>query len=216
MDFMKNMFTARLSDTVMTDVMIDIETTGTNPQYGNMIQLAAVQFNYDTGEIGPSFDRCLATAPNRFWSDGTRTWWLGQKKEILAGILDRMEDPLEVMQAYQQFILNSGRKLRFWSRGSFDWAFVSSYCEQYSLEMPHNFWEARDLRTFLAGLRGTASEPDMKWCANDVKGDKHNALFDVVVQLKQLFNAKEGIFHEILPPLAEGEESPTRIDGVTV
>lgn len=209
MDFMKHMLTARLSETQMTDVMVDIETTGTNPQYGNIIQIAAIQFNFETEEIGPVFDRCLAFAPNRSWSEGTRKWWLDQKPGILSGIIDRMEHPLEVMNAYQQFVLNSGRQLRFWSRGGFDWAFIASYCEQYELEMPHKFWEARELRTFLAALKGTADEPDMKWVADTVKGDKHNALFDVVVQLKQLFNAKAGIFHEILPPLEEGEEAPT-------
>lgn len=208
MDFMKRMFTAQLSEVPMTDVMVDIETTGTNPQYGNIIQIAAVQFNFQTGAIGPSFDRCLAFAPNRFWSEGTRKWWLGQKQEILSGIIDRMEDPAEVMNAYQQFILNSGNRLRFWSRGAFDWAFIASYCEQYNLEMPHNFWEARDLRTFLAGLQGTAHEPNMKWVGNTVKGDAHNALFDVVVQLKQLFLAKEGTFVEVLPPLADNEDAP--------
>lgn len=211
MDFMKHLYTARLSDTQMTDIMVDIETTGTNPQYGNIIQIAAVQFNYDTGEIGPSFDRCLAFAPNRFWSESTRKWWLGQKQEILSGIIDRMEDPAEVMSGYQQFVLNSGRQLRFWSRGGFDFSFIGSYCEQYNLEMPHKFWEGRELRTFLAGLRGTAAEPDMKWCANTVKGDAHNALFDVVVQLKQLFAAKSGVFHEILDPLPEGEAAPAAV-----
>lgn len=208
MEFMTQMYTARLSDTQMTDVMVDIETTGTNPQYGNIIQIAAVQFNFDTGEIGPAFDRCLAFAPNRFWSESTRRWWLDQKPGILSGIIDRMEDPGAVMRDYQQFVLNSGRQLRFWSRGSFDWAFVSSYCEQYELEMPHKFWEARELRSYLAGLRGTAEEPDMKWCANTVKGDAHNALFDVVVQLKQLFSAKDRIFHEILDPVGDDEEMP--------
>lgn len=211
MDVLKDMLTARLSDAPMTDVMVDIETTGTNPQFGNIIQIAAMQFNYETGAIGPAFNRCLAFAPNRFYSEGTRKWWLDGKREILTSIIDRMEDPRTVMEGYQQFILNSGSKLRFWSRGTFDWAFIASYCEQFEIEMPHNFWEARDLRTFLAGMRGTAEEPNMKWCANGVKGSAHDALFDVVVQLKQLFFAKDRVFHEILEPLPEGEESPKAV-----
>lgn len=56
----------------MTDVMLDIETTGTDPGCAGIMQIAAIQFNYDTGEIGPIFNRCLSMAPQRFWDEDRR------------------------------------------------------------------------------------------------------------------------------------------------
>lgn len=196
--------TARLSDTPMTDVMVDIETTGTNPQFGAIIQLAAVKFNYETGDIGGTFNRSLAMAPNRFWDDGTRRWWQQQKRAILDGIIARMEDPGLVIRDYHAFICQEGRPVRFWSRGSFDYYFMTSYMEQYGLQMPHRYSDARDLRSYIAGRWGYPTEPDLSWLKGTVQGDAHNALFDCVVQLKQLFAARDRQWGEVLPPITEG------------
>lgn len=194
---------------VMTDVVVDVETTGTNPQFGAIIQLSAIKFNYETEAVGGVFDRCLSIPANRFWSESTRQWWGSQKKSVLQGIIGRMEDPRRVIEDYFAFICNEGRPLRFWSRGSFDFYFLASYMEQYDLEMPHQFWAARDTRSFLAGLNGKPTEPDLSWIT--APGDAHNALRDNVVELKRLFSAKRGIFHEILPPIAANEELPPAV-----
>jgi hypothetical protein len=194
---MNELFNARLSDGPMTDVMIDIETSGTDPYHNAMIQLAAIQFNYGSGEIGPTFNRCLTIPAGRYWDESTRQWWGQQKPGILQGILAKSEEPQLVVEDFHRFICDAGR-LRFWSRGSFDWWFIQSYMDQYNLPMPFAFHQARDLRSFQAGLRGTADEPDMSWVT--AKGDAHNALFDCVIQLKRLFSAREGIFYEILEP----------------
>jgi DNA polymerase III epsilon subunit-like protein len=190
---------ARLSDdsAIMTDVVVDVETTGTNSHLNNMIQLAAIKFNYETGEVGGVFDRCLAFAPNRFWDEDTRRWWGQQKRSVLDGILARAEDPGQVIHAYSEFICKEGRPLRFWSRGAFDYNFVESYHRQFGLPMPHRFNDARDTRSFLAGLYGQPKEPDMSWIT--APGDAHNALRDNVVELKRLFAAKDKQFHEVIP-----------------
>lgn len=193
-----SLFPARLSASYMTDVMVDIETTGTNPDTDGMIQLAAIQFNYDTQEIGPVFNRCLDLPPNRRWSESTRSWWAQQKPGIIEGIIARAEDPIRVMNDYFDFVRNPDRPLRFWSRGAFDFNFVESYLNQFCLPMPHKFHEARELRSFQAGLNRKASEPDLSFIT--APGDAHDALHDCVVQLKRLFSAANGIFHEILPP----------------
>lgn len=182
----------------MTDVIVDTETTGTNPQFGAIIQLAAIKFNYETGAIGEVFDRCLAIAPNRFWSEDTRRWW-GTKKRILDGLINRMEDPGVVIKDYFQFITKDGRPLRFWSRGAFDFYFLASYMEQYGFEMPHQFWAARDTRSWIAGRWGRPEEPDLSHIT--APGDAHNALHDNVVELKKIFAARDREWGEVLPPI---------------
>lgn len=190
-----SMFVARLSDAPMTDVMVDIETTGTNPAYGGMIQLAAIKFNYDTGEIGAAFNRCLSLPPGRFWEDDTRQWWGKQKPSILQSILARAEDPKTVMEDFLRYAAE-GQPLRFWSKPlSFDWPFIASYCAQFGFPMPFRFWEARDMRSFIAGLRGCPNNVDMDHVT--LAGDAHNALYDCALQLKQVFAAKEGRWDEI-------------------
>lgn len=195
-----SLFPVRLSaeTPLMTDIMVDIETTGTNPDRHGMIQLAAIQFNFDTEEIGPIFNRCLDLPSNRGWSESTRSWWAQQTPGIFQGIVSRAEDPIKVMNDYFDFARNPDRPLRFWSRGSFDFNFVESYLNQFCLPMPHNFWEFRELRSFIAGLNGTADEPRLDWIT--APGAAHDALHDCVVQLKRLFSARNGVWHEILPP----------------
>ncbi len=190
---------ARLSDEPLTDLMVDIETTGTNPYHTGMIQLAALPFNLKTGAVGQPFNRCLELPANRFWDEGTRRWWGQQKPEILRGILAAAEEPSLVIREFWEFVCRHGQ-LRFWSRGTFDFWFIQSYMDQYGMPMPFRFNEARDLRSYQAGLfRQDGKEPDLSWVTPPA-GDKHNALFDCVYQLKQLFSAQNGIFHEILPP----------------
>jgi DNA polymerase III alpha subunit (gram-positive type) len=196
MNFRDLLATVRLSDAPMTDVMVDIETTGTDPYHSAMIQLAAIQFNYETGDIGPTFNRCLSMPANRYWDESTRQWWGQQKPGILQGILSKAEEPQPVVEAFHRYIIEAGR-LRFWSRGSFDWWFIQSYMSQYNLPMPFAFNKAMDLRAFQAGLFGKPDEPDMSWLTHP--GDAHNALYDCVVQLKRLFSARDGVFYEVIP-----------------
>lgn len=180
---------------VMTDCMIDCETTGTNPAYNGIMQIAAVQFNYDTGEIGPVFNRCLAMAPNRFWSDSTRTWWGKQRKDIFNSIIDRMEDPGTVMRdfvSYASTDVPSGG-LRFWAKPTiFDYTFVESYCEQFGLPMPFSYRTTRDLNTFMAAMAGGVNHQDMEHI--EPPTNAHDALADCVFQLKLLFAAKDRNF----------------------
>jgi hypothetical protein len=202
--FLLDNLVARLSDApeVMTDIMVDIETTGTDPYHTGMIQLAAVPFNYETGAVGKPFNRCLQLPAGRYWDESTRQWWGRQKPEILRDILAKGEEPQVVVKDFFDFVCQLGQ-LRFWSRGSFDWWFVQSYMEQFGLPMPFHFAAARDLRSFMAALFGKPDEPDMSWLT--MPGDAHNALYDCVIQLKRLFSARDGIFYEILPP--EGVEA---------
>ena len=81
------------------DCMVDLETTGTSFDRTAIIQIAAVRFNFDTGEIDHDmFDRCLWIPQNRHWDEDTRAWWGKQKREVLQDILFRGEDPRIVLE----------------------------------------------------------------------------------------------------------------------
>lgn len=183
-------------ETRYLDVMVDIETTGTHPEHNAIIQIAAVRFNAvnQTVDASDMFNRCLAVAPNRFWEESTRAFWQGKNLKVFQQIAASMEDPLTVLKAFQEWA-NKGRDaaldepLRFWGKPtSFDYSFMQSYFRQFNLHFPFHYRYARDMNSYLAGMLGNPDHPQI-----DVPftGDQHNALHDVLHQIKTLFVAKE-------------------------
>ena len=64
-----------------SDVMLDIETTGTQPDRAAIIQIGAVKFNLETGAVSNHFfNRSMELPPWRAWSEDTRSWWMQQKR----------------------------------------------------------------------------------------------------------------------------------------
>jgi hypothetical protein len=170
----------------MIDVMVDIETTGTDPAHAAIIQLAAVRFDVETKEIDTAhmFDRCQWMAPGRFWDEDTRTWWNKQKPGILDGIYDRMEDPAVVMQDFFNWVnsITTIVPLRLWAKPtSFEFPFISSYMRQFNLHMPFHFRYAVDLNSYLLGK---GHQIGGYWKDIEFQGDEHNALHDVLYQIK--------------------------------
>jgi hypothetical protein len=169
---------------LFTDVMVDIETTGTMPDRNAMIQLSAVRFNLAEGTVDPDiFNRCLWIPTHRFWDEGTRRWWMDGKKDILRSIMDRMECPRVVLQDFIQWA-GPTNSLRFWSKPShFDFNFLSSYCHDLELTNPFSFREANDMNTFLRCLYFPERVPSL-----DIpfEGEAHDAIWDVFHQIKTL------------------------------
>lgn len=185
---------------IWTDVMVDVETTGTDPARTNMMQLAALKFNYDTGDIGPVFNRCLAPAPFRGWDEGARDFWnKPDLRPIYHSIIGRMEDPRQVMEDFHYWAQeNSSRDIRFWAKPiTFDWNFVADYCRQFDLPMPFQYRMARDLNTYISARAGGVEPTAMlDWIT--APGNEHDALHDCVVQTKRLFAAKNNEWGEVL------------------
>src|SRR3546814_10202718 len=87
----------------MTDIMVDLETTGTKPAYSGILQLAAVKFNLEEQQIGETFDRCPSLLPNRFWDEGTREFW-GTMPAIYGSFVARQEDAEEVFIDFSKWV----------------------------------------------------------------------------------------------------------------
>ncbi len=168
-----------------TDVMVDLETTGTDPEHAAIIQLTAVRFNLTTREIDHEwFNECLLVPPNRFWSEDTLRWWQ-RHPEVLRDIQVRMRDPAEVMAEFYKWANGCQDSLHFWSKPlSFDFPFLASYCRTYGWPNPYDFRKGRDVRTYL-----WATNPNFDESAVPFIGPAHNALFDVLHQIRLLYAA---------------------------
>lgn len=177
---------------IWPDVMVDIETTGTAPNRSNIIQIAAVKFNYDTGEVCHEFfDRCLHLVPWRSWDEGARIWWNQQKRSILEGITARSENPVGVMNLFIDWVGFNGARL--WAKPShFEYPFIESYCTDFNLPNPFDYRSAIDMRSFIRGGLGSF-EISSEIENIPFQGDAHNALHDTLHQLRVLFAARERI-----------------------
>lgn len=170
------------------DVMVDLESTGTDPDETGILQIAAVKFNFADKTVGPTFDRCLTLAPKRYWDEGTRHWWSQQKASVLRQILARGEDPATVLNAFADWVRDGQTEpVRFWSKPThFDFVFLSSYFRQFDVENPFHYRYAVDMNSFLRGWHKSTEVPNVEV---PFAGDAHNALFDCLHQIKTVFVA---------------------------
>lgn len=174
------------------DYMIDIETTGTEPDVSGIIQIAAVKFNIKTQEIDTTsfFDRCLRLPPKRYWDEDTRGWWFGKNRAVYQSLVPRMEDPAVVMKDFHAWILKDSdteEPRRLWGKPTaFDAAFIESYMKQFQLMNPFHFRYQMDVNTY---IRGLANDPLAQLEYRDFQGPAHNAIFDSLHQIGNLFAA---------------------------
>ncbi len=168
-------------------IMMDLETTGTDPVHAAILQIGAVRFNpyHLTIDTESMFSRCMLPAAGRFWDESTRNWWASQPPDVYSSIMARAEEPGVVLQAFIDWV--GPDDAVFVSKPlSFDAPFIASYLKQFELRNPFpHFWGC-DVRSLIAGLT---------WGRNfDEKsvpftGPAHDALFDCLHQIKLIFSA---------------------------
>lgn len=163
------------------DMMVDLETTGTQPEHTNIIQIAAVRFNLKEGTIDPQFfDQCLYPSPNRFWDESTREWW-STMPETLEGIYARMIPAKTVLENLIRW--DDGRQPMFWAKPvSFDYTFLDSYFREHELTNPWHFRKRMDQNTFIRARHFPEPPPNYE---RDIEfqGTAHNAIDDVLHQI---------------------------------
>lgn len=172
------------------DIMIDTETSGTNPEINGLLQISAVKFDYKTRSVQPYtdfFDRCLRLPKNRYWEEGTREWW-GKRPQVLRGIMARGEDPQVVMKDFFDWVgYQNSAPVRFWAKPTtFEWGYFASYARQFDLQTPFHYRWATDMNSF---IRGMAGDPSVESHYVPFEGEAHNAIFDVLNQINCLFDA---------------------------
>ena len=166
---------------IFPDIMVDLETTGTSPDETAIIQIAAVRFNLQTGEVDPNvFDMCLSIPPRRYWDESTRAWW-AKMPDVLMDIWKRQRPPELVMRAFADWVRatdTGGEDLHFWSKPiSFDWAFLQSYFRQFEVGNPFHYRHAQDMNTFIRSRYYPLEAPPLEKTL-EFDGDQHNALDD--------------------------------------
>lgn len=173
--------------------MVDLETSGLDPTHSAILQIAAVRFNYETGEIGPTYEACLAIPDNRFWDEGTREWWLNQNQDVLSDILTRAGDPQETFRHFIAWCHETGPAVieqRLWAKPiHFEWPFLQSYARQYERTMPFHYRNAVDLNSFTRGLTNNPGARSLDKAVEFV-GNAHNALDDTLHQVKVALMAR--------------------------
>lgn len=168
-----------------TDVMVDIETTGVQPDRAAILQIAAVKFNIQTREVcSDFFNASLTMPPHRFWSEDTLAWWMKQKRGVLENIRATARPYRDVINEFADWGYKS-QGIRFWAKPTtFDFMFCASYFADEKLANPFSYRKATDMNSFINGLYFPATPPEIQVA---MEGDAHNALNDVFWQMKVLF-----------------------------
>ncbi len=176
------------------DIMVDIETTGTDPSHSAILQIAAVAFNLETKQVSPElFNMSLSVPPNRFWDEGTREFW-GKHREVLAKIRSTAQDPAFVLQSLREWTLrHAGSEARLWGKPiSFEAPMLESYFRQYGLTNPFGFRLVRDQRTWISAKLGPVVDVLAWEKARPMEGAAHDAIFDALHQVKLVMEATHG------------------------
>lgn len=179
-----------LPATSFPDLMCDLETTHTAPDRGHILQIAAIRFNLRTQEYDPvPFNVCLKqTMPYRFWSESTREWWQ-DKPEALERATTNPCSPAIACRAFNFWL--DGVQPTFWAnRNGFDFMLLQSYFADLGIPFPIKYWDTVDLLSYVRGLYKAKGLSMLNKKSVPFEGTKHDAVDDVLHQLKYLFKAE--------------------------
>lgn len=160
----------------MRDICVDLETISTDPYHGAIVQIGAVKFDLFTGEVGETFSVALKIPKNRFWSEGTRSFW-GERLQLFNSITENAVEPKEGFTSFIEWVQKTPDP-HFWAKPiTFDFNWIQSYCDQYDIQIPFAFWKARDLRSFMLGVYAPEPLPRITMKGSLVE---HDALSDAL------------------------------------
>lgn len=179
------------------NVMIDIETLSTHTD-AVVIEIAAVEFNKVTGEIGEIYHERIKNEEwftlKRHIDPSTLKWWLQQSEEARNNLTESREDDNNIFDAMgllTAFVSRCDnpnyekdkdeRTVTVWGNGStFDITILQNLYEQINIyPIPWKFWAVNDVRTIVA------LNPKVKENCT-FEGIKHCAVDDCKHQIKYL------------------------------
>lgn len=183
-------------------IMIDLETLGTDPVTAPIIQIGVVAFRLeDDGPAcegsGPFFQRAVRAASNlrppfnRVIDPNTVAWWADTDPKLLVRLLrDTDGDSLrEVLGELGLWIIGLGDDVKgVWGNGAtFDISMLEMAYKQADLLTPWHFRTVRDVRT----MAMIAGDDDRCWkggtvTAIEATGRKHDALVDCLRQVRMV------------------------------
>jgi exodeoxyribonuclease VIII len=182
-----------LNDKLYTDVMVDLETMGTDST-ACIISIGAVRFRMGLREDqdtirdeSRSFYARLDTdeqrVKGRTVSPDTMAWWSEQSEEARAVFDEEPEGVRDALDRFSQFC--KGAK-RVWGNGNmFDNAILRSIYADYDRDYPVAYWSDLDLRTltylwnFLTNWGSKGKRPQIEGFI------EHNALDDARLEAMQ-------------------------------
>lgn len=168
----------------MNNVMLDIETLGTNKN-AVIISLGAVFFNPATGQLGSSFYWTITRESCEQYGlevdESTVKWWSEQSEEARAVLTDPYAEELPlVLRNFAGWLwenMDDARIVEIWGNGaSFDNAIVANAYGRCGLKLPWRYANERDVRTIVA-LGRQLLNIDPKYTVERV-GTHHHALAD--------------------------------------
>lgn len=170
----------------MADFSIDIETLSTRYDAA-ILSIGCVQFNRDTGEIGPRFYKevCIDNSLKiGHVSASTLTWWVEQSRGARSMFGNKGKEPLaNALHLLAGFIRREAAP-RVWGNGAtfdigiLEYAFVHG---GHGLEAPWHFTKIRDMRTIVDAAQAIGCDP---WHYVPRVGVAHHAGDDAEYQAK--------------------------------
>lgn len=182
------------------DIMTDIETLG-NKTDSTIIQISAIAFNIETGEIDNTFNEIvdITKIDNIKLTGSTLKWWFNTDKDLLAKILN--EGTLsseEVLTKFHAWITNiqshhnvGKENVYFWGKGIlFDNKMIQHQLESIGLDYPIFYRNDRDVRTLieLAATKLNITDQELQDMYTDSNLIAHDAFDDVKHQINVAVN----------------------------
>lgn len=174
----------------MNELQIDFETLGTNPDTV-VISVGAQFFDLEKKLLGPSFYMAFdiedQLKKGRSINADTLKWWMSQSDAAKKVFKEKAKPTQEVLNTFVYWVkANSSKKtLKPWGNGStFDISIMEDLLRSYDLDVPWQYYNIYDLRTF------------RRFVANNAKVEKigvnHNALDDCQSQIEFMFKHYKG------------------------
>lgn len=184
-----------IKETKILDFMLDLETFGVdaNPM---ILQVAAVAFDYNTGETGEEFNQFIkpqsSAKAGLKCTGSTVDWWLTQDPEVFEKVVLKAikegSDITSVLSDLKNYFETTKTKYkayqyRVWCLGM-DCSWLFENYAQCKLDLPFPFWYINDLRSIFDTSKrifGYDAKKEIPFV-----GKKHEAIDDCKHQIKML------------------------------